>query len=55
MRCAHKLGTLKENAAMLKMSCHSKVKNNAHLLKSSLRARRPQREEINTIGLLTSC
>lgn len=54
MQCMRKLGTLKENSWTLKMSCHSKVKNNTHLLKSSLRARRPQQEAINTIGLLIS-
>lgn len=37
------------------MSCHSKVKNDTHLLKSSLRARSSQQKGINTVSLLTSC
>lgn len=49
------IGDSKENSLTLKMSCHSKVKNNPHLLKSSLRARRSQQEAINTIDLLTYC
>lgn len=44
-------GDSKENSWTLKMSCHSKDKNNTHLLKSSLRARRPQQEAINMFGL----